>query len=186
MKLLLIESTPGNATAIESELVAEGHEVLTCTDEHGGACRGAEHHRDCPMEQHIDMAIVTRTPSAVHTLAEMGSVCATRHRVPIVTVDPSEMADDMPSVAVANAVATRRVEAGYATAVRNELGHLAAIVDVRREPNRIHVTVQVPASDGTSAKVSAVADRARHAVREHDPFVGGIDIVVVTYPDPTD
>jgi hypothetical protein len=186
MKLLLIESTPGNATDIQSDLVAGGHEVLTCNDEHGGPCRGVEHHAHCPMEQHIDMAIVTRTPGSDHTLDEMGSVCAARHRVPMVEVDPAEVADDLPSVAVASALATRRVEAGYAAAIRQELGHVAAIVDVRRETNRIHVNVQVPASQGTPARLSAVADRARHAVREHDPFINGIDVAVVTYPDPAD
>jgi hypothetical protein len=186
MKLLLIDSIPGNAAAIESGLVADGHEVLTCTDEHGGPCRGIEHHRDCPMEQHIDMAIVTRTPGSAHTLSEMGSVCATRHRVPLVEVDPADVADDMPSVTVANALATRRVEAGFAAAIRHELGHVAAIVDVSREIDRIHVTVQVPASEGTPARLSNVADRTRHAVREHDQFVRGIDVAVVTYPDPVD
>ncbi len=186
MKLLLIESTPGNAAAIESDLVAEGHEVVTCTDELGGPCSGAIHHHDCPMEQHIDMAIVTREAGSPRTLAEMGSVCATRHRVPLVEVDPAEVADDLPSVAVATALATRRIEAAYATAIRHELGHVAAIVDVRRQPHLIHVTVQVPASDGTASKLSHIADRARHAVREHDPFVTGIDIAVVTYPDPVD
>ena len=186
MKLLLIESTPGNATAIQSDLMAEGHEIVSCQDEHGGPCKGVGDHHACPMEQHIDMAIVTRDPGAPHTLAEMGSVCATLHRVPIVEVDPSDVADDLPSVAVANAVATRRVEAGFASAIRQELAHLPVIVDVRREPNRIHATIQVPAGQSSAAKLSAVADRARHAVREHDPYVSGIDVVVVTYPDPVD
>jgi len=186
MKLLLIESTPGNASSLETDLVGEGHEVLSCTDDHGGPCRGATRHRDCPMEHHIDMAIIAREAGSAHSLDEMGGVCATRHRVPLVEVNPHEVADDLPSVEVANAVATRRVEAGYATAIRHELGHVAAIVDVRRQTNCIHVTVQVPASEGSPARLAAVADRSRHAVREHDPFVNGIDVAVVTYPDPVD
>ena len=36
MKLLLIESTPGNAEEIGADLIAEGHEVVTCADEPGG------------------------------------------------------------------------------------------------------------------------------------------------------
>ncbi|MFM2078277.1 MAG: hypothetical protein RJA49_2167 [Actinomycetota bacterium] len=186
MKLLLIESTPGIATAIETELRADGHEVLTCNDEHGGPCRGTQHHSGCPMEHHIDLAIVTREPGSERTLNEMGGVCATRHRVPLVEVDPHSIEDDLPSVRVVKAVATCRVEAGYAKAIRQELGYVAAIVDVRRDPHRIHVTVQVPASEATAAKVSAIADRARHAVREHDQYVGAIDVAVVTYPDPVD
>ena len=150
MKLLLIESTPGNAAAIESDLVAEGHEVVTCTDDLGGPCSGAIHHHDCPMEQHIDMAIVTREAGSPRTLAEMGSVCATRHRVPLVEVDPAEVADDLPSVAVATALATRRIEAAYATAIRHELGHVAAIVDVAR-PKRVVLTHMYPGLDPAEA-----------------------------------
>lgn len=186
MKLLLIESTPGNATAIQADLVDEGHDIVSCNDTHGGPCRGIAHHRECPMEQHIDLAIVTRDPRAAHSLHEMGSVCAQQHRVPLVEVDPSDVADDFPSAAVAAALATRRVEAAYATAVRHELSGVPAIVDVRRDRNRVHVNVQVPASMGDRAVLSHVADRARHATREHDPFVSGIDVSVVTYPDPAD
>ena len=32
MKLLLIESTPGNANEINASLLADGHEVVTCAD----------------------------------------------------------------------------------------------------------------------------------------------------------
>jgi hypothetical protein len=38
----------------------------------------------------------------------------------------------------------------------------------------------------SATRLSAVADRARHAVREHDPYVRAIDVAVVTYPDPVD
>jgi len=184
MKLLLIESTPGNATEISAHLAAEGHEVVSCADEHGGPCRGTEHLGDCPLEGHIDLAIVTREHGAAHTLAEMGGVCATRRRVPMVEVDPSQVADELPSVAVAKAVATRSVEVAYAAAIRNELGHLPAIVEVTRIPGRIHAKVQVPSSHDTAQGLSAIADRARHAVRTHDQFVAGIDVSVVCYPDP--
>lgn len=182
MRLLLIESTPGNATEIGAHLAADGHEVVTCTDDHGGPCRGATHHVACPMEQHIDLTIVAREAGSVRTLAEMGSVCATRHRVPLMEVDPLQ--DGLPSVAVAQAVAGRAVAAGYATAVRHELGHIPALVDVQRSADHIQVTVQVPERHNTPQALSAVADRARKAVREYDPYVKGIDISVVCYPDP--
>ena len=139
MRLLLIESTPGNATEIGAHLAADGHEVVTCTDDHGGPCRGATHHVACPMEQHIDLTIVAREAGSVRTLAEMGSVCATRHRVPLMEVDPGQ--EGLPSVAVAQAVAGRAVAAGYATAIRHELAHLPALVDVHRSPDQIQVTV---------------------------------------------
>jgi len=184
MKLLLIESTPGNAATIQRDLLADGHDVVSCADEHGGPCRGTHQLAECPLEGHVDLAIVTREPGAAHTLDEMGSVCAKRHRVPLVEVDPVEPVDDLPNVDVAQALALRRVEAGYATAVRHELGNQAAIVDVHRDVDRIHVRVQLPASEAVQSTISVTADRARKAVREHDPFVKAIDVSVVSYPDP--
>lgn len=108
MKLLLIESTPGNANEINASLLADGHEVVTCADEHGGPCRGIDRHVECPMESHIDLTIVAREAGSAHTLAEMGSVCATRHRVPMVEVDPQQVDDELPSVVVANALRQAR------------------------------------------------------------------------------
>ena len=84
----------------------------------------------------------------------------------------------------ANAHASGKAEGAYAQAVRHALGGGPALVDVRREPTRIVASVQVPASHGSPAGMSAVADRARKAVREHDPYVGSIDVNVVCYPDP--
>ena len=179
MKLLLIESTPGNARQISDHLAAEGHELLTCHDDHGSPCRGVHHGADCPMEQHVDLTILAREPHAPRTLDEMGSVCATRHRVPLLEVDP---AGEVPSATVAAAVAARAAMAGYANVIRQELAHVAAIVDVERDEQRIHVTVQVPQEHGSSQALSAVADRARHAVRQHDPYVKVIDVSVLCYP----
>lgn len=184
MKLLLIESVPGQAHEIRDDLVAEGHDVVTCHDDQGGPCRGTDHHDSCPLEEHVDLAIITRAEGSPHTLHEMGGVCAHRHRVPSIEVDPAHVADDLPSVGVASALATRRVDAGYAMAVRHELGDMPALVHVDRHTDRIHVLVQIPASLATPAKVSHAADRARAAVRRHDPYSSVVDISVTTYPDP--
>lgn len=183
MKLLLIESTPGNATELREQLSAEGHEVVHCTDDRGGPCRGVEHHVECPLEQHIDLAILARQAESPQTLAEMGSVCANRHRVPLVVVDPQKADDELPSVTVAAAVANRAVESAYAAAVRRELAHLPAIVEVRRLVDTVRVAVQIPASENNTAAISAAADRARAAVRAHDPSVPRIDVSVVCQPD---
>jgi hypothetical protein len=109
--------------------------------------------------------------------------------VPVVEVDPASPADDLPDLpdlTVTNALAKRRVESAYAGAVRRELGDLPVIVDVHREPTRIHASIQVPAAHDTPQRISAVADRARKALREHDPYVGTIDVSVSCYPDPTE
>lgn len=184
MKLLLIESVPGQAHEIRDNLLAEGHDIVTCHDDKGGPCRGTDHHESCPLEEHVDLAIVTRAADAPHTLDEMGGVCAHRHRVPSIEVDPANVADELPSVEAATALAARRVDAGYAMAVRQELGDLPALINVDRHVDRIHVHVQLPASAATPAKVSHAADKARAAVRRHDPYSSVVDISVTTYPDP--
>ena len=183
MRLLLIESTPGNASELSEQLLAEGHDIVQCTDDEGGPCRGAEHHAQCPLEQHVDLAILARHPESAHTLAEMGSVCANRHRVPLVVIDPTQTEDELPSVTVAGAIANRVVESAYAAAVRRELSNLPTIVEVRRLEDTVRVNVQLPASQNSPAALSAAADRARFAVRTHDPFVAHIDVSVVCYPD---
>jgi hypothetical protein len=182
MKLLLIESTRGQADAIRGDLVSEGHQVVGCAGDNGEPCRGVAQLDRCPLEGHIDLAIVTRTPGTTHTLAEMGGVCAERHRVPLIEVDPANVADEMPSVVVSTALATRAVEAAYATAVRHELADIPALVTAHRTPGRVRVDVQIPANLGDPARVAAVADRARHAVRTHDTFVRIIDVSVSCYP----
>ena len=184
MKLLLIESVPGQAHEIRDNLVAEGHDVITCHDDHGGPCRGADHHDSCPLTEHVDLTIVTRSEGSPRTLHEMGGMCSHRHRIPTVEVDPAHLDDDLPSVGVASAMANRRIDAAYAMAVRVELGDLPALVHVDRHVDRVHVLVQLPASLATPAKVSHAADRARAAIRRHDPYSSVVDISVTTYPDP--
>lgn len=183
MKVLLIESSPSVGDEVRKQLGAEGHEVFHCAHEDGGPCRGVDNHAECPLEQSVDLAILTRPAAASHTLAEMGSVCAERHRVPLVVVDPAELADELPTVSVAHAVAQRVVESGFAAVVRREISHLPTVVDVRRLADRVVVHVQIPASQDTPAARSAAADRARFAVRTHDPFVQTIDVSVVCHPD---
>lgn len=183
MKLLLIESTPGNANEINASLLADGHEVVTCADEHGGPCRGIDRHVECPMESHIDLTIVARGRFGAHAGRDGFGVC---HSPPCADGGGRPAAGRRRAAQRGRRqrAAKRGVEAGYAAAIRHELGHLPALVDVERTPGRVHVMVQVPASEGSPQKLSAVADRARHAVRSHDPYVKGIDVSVVCYPDP--
>ncbi len=190
MKLLLIESAPGSASSVHQHLVSEGHEVLSCNDHDGGPCRGVADHAQCPLHDHVDLAVVARPHDESHTLNEMGAVCAAQHRVPMVEVDPAWADDEMPSVSVAGALATRRVEAAYAAAVKHELsdslGDTGCEVVVSRRPNRVHVAVHLAPNDLTTNQMATVADRARHAVRTHDPFVAGIDVSVATDAPSTD
>lgn len=178
MEVLLIESTPGIATSLQHRLVRDGHSVVSCNDSHGGPCRGVEDNDTCPLDRHIDVCVLARQPGTAPTLNEMGSVCAQRRRVPVVTLHPGDEFGAGPSAEIAAAVAKREVEAGYVAAVRRELGHAVGDITVMREHQRVHVTLAVHEVASAQA-VSMIADRARQAVRDHDRLTPVIDISVV-------
>jgi hypothetical protein len=178
MDVLLIESTPGIATSLQHRLIRDGHEVISCTDSHDGPCRGVESNAACPMDQHIDIAVLARERGAAPTLNEMGSVCALRHRVPLVTLYPGDEFGPGSSTEVAAAVARREVEAAYAAVIRREIGHAVDDITVLREHQRIHVTLTI-SSPADAQSIGMLADRARHAVREHDSHTPVVDVSVV-------
>ncbi|MGZ4772536.1 MAG: hypothetical protein ACXV3B_07640, partial [Ilumatobacteraceae bacterium] len=129
-------------------------------------------------DQHIDIAVLARERDAEPSLNEMGSVCAMRHRVPLVTLYPGDEFGPGPSTEVAAAVARRELEAGYVAAIRRQLGHVVGDITVVREHSRIHVTIAV--SEVASAQaINWIGDRARQAVREHDRHTPVIDISIV-------
>ena len=185
MDVLLIESSPGIASTLQHRLIRDGHDVTSCNDSHGGPCRGVESNNSCPLDQHIDVAVLARERGAAPSLNEMGSVCALRHRVPLVTLYPGDEFGPGPSTEVAAAVARREVEAGYVAAVRRELGHGVEDITVLREHQRVHVTLTV-AKSTAGHLLSMLVDRARHAVREHDRNTPVVDISIVTTEPPID
>jgi hypothetical protein len=178
MDVLVIESSPGIATTLQHRLVRDGHEVISCNDSHGGPCRGVESNEACPMTSHIDLAILARERGAAPSLNEMGSVCALRHRVPMVTLYPGDEFGPGASTEIAAAVARREVEAGYAAAVRRQLRHGVQDVSVSREHQRVHVTLTI-AESMSALTISRLSNRARQAVREHDRNARVIDVSVV-------
>ncbi|MGZ4772813.1 MAG: hypothetical protein ACXV3B_09045, partial [Ilumatobacteraceae bacterium] len=141
MDVLLIESSPGIATSLQHRLIRDGHEVVSCNDSQGGPCRGVERNESCPLDQHVDIAVLARERDTEPSLNEMGSVCALRHRVPLVTLYPGDEFGPGPSTEVAAAVARRELEAGYVAAIRRPLGHIVGDSTVVREPNPIPATL---------------------------------------------
>ena len=185
MDVLLIESSPGIAASLQRRLLRDGHEVVSCNDSHGGPCRGVERNESCPLDQHIDVAVLARERDVSPSLNEMGSVCALRHRVPLVTLYPGDEFGPGPSTEIAAAVARRELEAGYVAAIRRQLGHIIGDITVVREHNRIHATLSV--SEVASAQaVSWIGDRARQAVRDHDRHTPVIDVSIVIAEPPID
>jgi hypothetical protein len=179
MEVLVIESSPNIAATLEHRLVRDGHAVVSCNDSRGGPCRGVESNAACPMTSHIDLAILARERGAAPSLNEMGSVCARRHRVPMVTLYPGDEFGPGISTEIAAGAARRVVEAGYSAALRRHLKNGVRDITVQREHERVHVTLTI--TDPLSAQsIGRLSDRARQAVRDYDGHTPVIDISVVT------
>ena len=100
LTVLLLESAPGAGTDAAARLEEAGHRVLRCTGEgsgrHGLPCVGMLDPSACPLEQHVDVALVRRAGVVPWpTGTERGVVCAIRDGVPVVedgdqVLDPYE------------------------------------------------------------------------------------------------
>ena len=115
----------------------------------------------------------------------MGSVCALRHRVPLVTLYPGDEFGPGVSTEIAAAVARRELEAGYVAAIRRQLGHIVGDITVVREHSRIHATLAVSEVANAQA-INWIADRARDAIRDHDRHTPVIDVSIVIEEPPID
>jgi hypothetical protein len=99
LNVLVLESHPWVGEAAAQHLERDGHRVHRCHEQGdtGFACvgLGADHH--CPIDGHIDAAVLVRADgSAVPTPHEDGVRCAIRAGVPVVEVSgegPDPFAD---------------------------------------------------------------------------------------------
>ena len=114
----------------------------------------------------------------------MGSICATRHRVGVVEIDPSEPLDE--SVESMASTAEQAVCHDYERTILGALAEAGAgegiYVTVGRRPGAVVVTLTVMAAVFTAMserEVAALADRVRDATRQHDRFARSIDVSVI-------
>ncbi|MCU1503392.1 MAG: hypothetical protein JWM12_2746 [Ilumatobacteraceae bacterium] len=176
--MLLIEPNPAVESVIATRLGAAGHELRRCFDEiDDGPCRGVRDDARCPMHQPIDLTVVVRETDAPHSLGEMGAVCGERHRVPVVRVLPDDATDIVAVVQTAAANGRDQLEARYASVVRVALAGHNARVEAQRDAGNVRVSVHLPSQIDWRLR-SALADRARRALRTYDPFVRTIDIAI--------
>jgi len=179
MRILLVADHLDDARAVERSLSEDGHTVTTCNDRFGGPCRSVVDLDDCPLESSMDLAVVARSPHGRRGIEEMGSVCAARHRVGVVEIDPS-VPDDRSIYDLADA-AEREICHGYAQTViatlREVLQDDAFDVQVLRHDRDVRVRVAL-GFDASPTTVSSIADRARAGVRRHDRFAQVIDVSV--------
>ena len=183
MRILLVADDLDDAIAVETSLTAEGHVVASCNDEFGGPCRGLDHLQDCPLESPVDLAVIARSGNIHRGIGEMGSVCAARHRVGVVEIDPTQPGEE--SIAELADLAERAVCHDYERTVLGELRHVGVddvYVTVHRRPGTVMVTITVPAerfATMSDREVASLADRVRDATRRHDRFARSIDVSVV-------
>jgi hypothetical protein len=166
--------------AVEQALTSVGHTIATCHDDHGGPCRGVDHLEECPLESSVDLAVIARSPQSHHGLDEMGAVCAARHRVGVVELDPSRAADtslyDLADAAEARLCS--EYEASVTATLRETSPMTPLSVTVRRHDRDIRVRLELDVR-ATPLEMTALADRARAGVRRHDRFARTIDVSVV-------
>lgn len=179
MKILLVADHPDDARAVEAALTGDGHSVTSCNDG-SGPCRGVNNFDDCPLESSVDLAVVARSPHGRRGIEEMGSVCAARHRVGVVEIDPS-VPDDRSIYDLADA-AEHEICVGYehaVTAAVREYLRDEQPFDVQVSRHDRDVVVRLTLGfDAAAPMVSAIADRARAGVRHHDRFAQVIDVAV--------
>jgi hypothetical protein len=191
MRVLLVESTPGNAREVARWLHEAGHQTEQCFGQPGHyGCRGVSDPASCPMDTPLDLTVLVRDfDGGQPPLTEMGAVCSLRHHLPVVElVEPDREALDATMLGALASVSSGRTTADYESAVHDawvvRLGldsdHPYS-VSVTREPNRVHAVVELPA--GTPAEiVPGLIDTAARALRRHDPFVRVIDIATAVAP----
>lgn len=181
MRILLVASRPQDAQAVEASLLEHGHTVTSCADSNGGVCRGLVDHEACPLETSVDVAVVARAEGVEPSLAEMGAVCAARHRIGVVQLDPSDVRTDT-LYQLADA-AELDVCSAYQAAVRARLvpalpADLDPVINVSRRDLDVEVSLLLD-RQVDQLTVAALADRARAGVRGYDPHARVIDVSVV-------
>lgn len=178
MRILFVESRPSLGLEIADSLRAAGHEVVGCHDPDGlGPCTAASSGGPCPLDVPVDVAVVARLAQQEPTLEEMGGVCAERHRVPVVRVDPRHVGNVVATVEASAAVARSYTASMCAVAVRAALADVDLDVHATHGVDRWVVSIRVsePIDDD---RRWAIADRARAAVRGFDAYAKVIDIAV--------
>lgn len=118
LDVLLVESHPWAGGTVARNLTDAGHTVHRCHEpgDTGFACVGLAGEHDCPLDGHVDAAVLVRSGSVpVPTPHEDGFRCAIRSGIPVVEVG-DERTDPY-----AKWITTRADEDGVAEACRQAI-----------------------------------------------------------------
>ena len=197
MRVLMLESHPGVAHAAVTRLTEAGYTIVRCdTADRRYPCRGLEAGGECPLDEHVDVAVLVQE-IGVHHL-EHGAVCAARSRVPVLQVDGDDVAKWIPvrsSTAVAGSDLVDACEevardgGAHAQAVKDRLVALGVItptdfacpggriaIDVTRGANYLRMTLDL--ADSVRDRETEIVRAAAQALRDFDRRSAVIDIAV--------
>jgi hypothetical protein len=192
MRVLVTETDRHAADAAVAAIEAAGHEVVRCHDPEWQAfpCVGAAGDGHCPVEDGVDVALVTRTGvNSMPAAFEDGARCAVRAAVPIVvagipsanpfrrwTVATADLADPVPALEAAirapHPHLTANTQSRLSARVQADGGDPAATWAVAyRRAGRVTVEYDAPGPHAAHYAVWLAA-----AVRELDPEARTIDV----------
>jgi hypothetical protein len=187
----------GSADGAADEFTAAGHEVVRCDTPDGRSpCRGLAVGGDCPLDAHVDVAVLV--PGLGTRDLEHGAICAVRNRVPVVVFDPADVGPPEPIMAWmtaagpdlldqcervahdgcahARAVVDHLVELGVVTPGELHGPDAAVAIAVRRDADRLSLTIEL--ADSVRDRQAEIVRAARQALRDFDRRPAVIDVTV--------
>jgi hypothetical protein len=195
MRVLVLESHPGVGSDAVIELDRAGHEVVSCESEDDRApCRGLAAGGDCPLDQFVDVAVLVQELGAGHLTA--GARCAARDRVPVVEVDPGDVATRTP-ITGWTAVPAAELLAECTRAAHDGAAHVRAVTDrlvaldvvslddiagggvtfdVDRDGNRLRLSIRL--GGDMTHRAGEIVRAATQALRDFDRHVAVIDVAL--------
>lgn len=194
----MLESHPGVGHDAEHELVGAGHSVVRCdTADRRYPCRGLAPGGECPLDRHVDVAVLAQELGSAHT--EHGALCAARARVPVVEVDCSpptrpplamwtfadgdDLLDECERAAHdgrahAEAVVGTLLDTGVLWPVEIERGIVT--ITVERQEQRLLMNIEL--SGSARPRRTEIVRAATEALRRFDSRTSVIDVAVRLLP----
>jgi hypothetical protein len=198
MRILMLESHPGVANAAVAKLTEAGCTIVRCdTADRRSPCRGLAAGGECPLDEHVDVAVLVQEVGTHHL--EHGAVCAARSRVPVVEVDGVDVAERFPIRSWTSASASSDLIDACEKAARDGRGHAEVVKDrlvvlgvvtlaeleepagmvaiaVERGANRLRMTIEL--ADSMRDRQTEIVRAASQALRDFDRRPAVIDIAV--------
>lgn len=197
MRVLMLESHAGVANAAVGRMTEAGYTIVRCdTADRRSPCRGLAAGGECPLDEHVDVAVLVQEMGTCHV--EHGAVCAARSRVPVVEIDDGDIAPRLPITswtavagpglldeceraahdgrAHAQAVGDRLVVLGVVSSAELDQPDGTVAIAVERGANRLRMTIEL--ADSVRDRQTEIVRAATQALRDFDRRPAVIDIAV--------